>query len=143
MKAIVSFAAAVCSSAVLIGALQLIAPDGAMSRPVKYALSLAFTATVAAAAAIPFSGTEAGITASQAAATEPEALYAAAAEYVYARLLEAAKTDFNKITVCTDKSEDGSIIITEVIVYSERPREEITAALGTVAENYRVEVING
>lgn len=142
MKAIVSFAAAVCSSAVLIGALQLIAPDGAMSRPVKYVLGLAFTATVAAAA-IPLGRAEIGIGASQAAATESELLYAASAEYVYARLLEAAKTDFNKITVCTDKSEDGSIIITEVIVYSERPREEITEALGAVAENYRVEVING
>ena len=42
MNAFSAFAAALCAACVLIGALHLITPDGAMSKPVKYALSVVF-----------------------------------------------------------------------------------------------------
>ncbi len=53
MNAFSAFAAALCAACVLIGALHLITPDGAMSKPVKYALSVVFLISVISAAAIP------------------------------------------------------------------------------------------
>ncbi|MFQ8952751.1 MAG: hypothetical protein ACLR56_06925 [Oscillospiraceae bacterium] len=64
------------------------------------------------------------------------------AEYVYGRLLETRYRIY-KITVCTDKSDGGSIIISKVTVFSGRSAAEIKRALGVVAENYEVEVVNG
>lgn len=142
MKTVTSLAAALCTSCVLIGTLHIIAPEGAMSRPVKYALSLAFTAAVAATAAIPLGKTDISFNRSVSTAVSADGLYAASAGYVYAALLEHAGIAFEEITVCTDKSDDDGIFITELIIYSDSPREEIINALGTVAENYRVEVIN-
>ena len=72
-----------------------------------------------------------------------DSLYAASAEYVYGQLLKNAGIEFTKITVCTDKSDDGSIIISKVTVFSGQSAAEIKRALGVVAENYEVEVVNG
>lgn len=143
MNAFSAFAAALCAACVLIGALHLITPDGAMSKPVKYALSVVFLISVISAAAIPLKKTSVDITVPDCEEYSEESLYATSAEYVYGQLLKNAGIEFTKITVCTDKSDDGSIIISKVTVFSGRSAAEIKRALGVVAENYEVEVING
>ena len=135
MNAFSAFAAALCAACVLIGALHLITPDGAMSKPVKYALSVVFLISVISAAAIPLKKISVDI-------TVPDC-EEYSEEYVYGRLLKNAGIEFTKITVCTDKSDDGSIIISKVTVFSGRSAAEIKRALGVVAENYEVEVVNG
>ena len=57
--------------------------------------------------------------------------------------MKNAGIEFTKITVCTDKSDGGSIIISKVTVFSGQSAAEIKCALGVVAENYEVEVVNG
>ena len=143
MNAFSSFAAALCAACVLIGALHLTVPDGAMSKPVKYALSVVFISSVIAAAAIPLKKINIDFTAPRSAEYSADSLYAASAEYVYGRLLESAGIEFTKITVCTDKSDGDSIIISKVTVFSGQSAAEIKRALGVVAENYEVEVVNG
>ena len=131
MNAFSAFAAALCAACVLIGALHLITPDGAMSKP------------VISAAAIPLKKISVDITVPDCEEYSEESLYATSAEYVYGRLLKNAGIEFTKITVCTDKSDGGSIIISKVTVFSGRSAAEIKRALGVVAENYEVEVVNG
>ena len=113
MNAFSAFAAALCAACVLIGALHLITPDGAMSKPVKYALSVVFLISVISAAAIPLKKISVDITVPDCEEYSEESLYATSAEYVYGRLLKNAGIEFTKITVCTDKSDDGSIIISK------------------------------
>lgn len=137
-----TFITAFCTGCLLIGALHLLCPDGAMQKPVKYVLSLVFMLTVIAAASITVKNAKFDTGAFTPTETAGEELDTAAAEYVYAHALESAGINFSKITVCTDKSEDGSIIISKVIVYSDCEKWKITEALGVVAENYEVEVIN-
>ena len=138
MNAFSAFAAALCAACVLIGALHLITPDGAMSKPVKYALSVVFLISVISAAAIPLKKISVDITVPDCEEYSEESLYATSAEYVYGRLLKDAGIEFTKITVCTDKSDGGSIIISKVTVFSGRSAAEIKRALGVVAENYEV-----
>lgn len=108
MNAFSAFAAALCAACVLIGALHLITPDGAMSKPVKYALSVVFLISVISAAAIPLKKISVDITVPDCEEYSEESLYATSAEYVYGQLLKNAGIEFTKITVCTDKSDDGA-----------------------------------
>lgn len=142
MSYFTGFITAFCAGCVLIGTLHIICPDGAMSKPVKYVLSLVFMLIIISAAGITVKKADFDFKIPSSDSEDTGALDIAAAEYVYARLLESAGINFTKITVCTDKSDDGSIIISKVIIYSDCDRLKITEALSVVAENYEVEVIN-
>ena len=76
MNAFSAFAAALCAACVLIGALHLITPDGAMSKPVKYALSVVFLISVISAAAIPLKKISVAITVPDCEEYSEESLYA-------------------------------------------------------------------
>ena len=69
-------------------------------------------------------------------------LQISAAEYVYEYALNEADIDFSKITVCTDNSENSSISINKVIIYTDCEKSRVLAALAEVAENTEVEIIN-
>jgi hypothetical protein len=65
-----------------------------------------------------------------------------AAEYVFSRTLEKNYINFSKIYFETDILEDNSISITKVVIVSNEPREKIIKALGELAKNREVEIIN-
>ena len=65
------------------------------------------------------------------------------ARLVYEQTLKNSQINFKEIEVCTDKSEDGSIVITKVIIYSDEDENKILSALCGVAENYKTEIIRG
>ena len=71
-----------------------------------------------------------------------ETLDTANAELIYSYLLRLGGIDFTKISVYTDKSADGSISISKVLIYSNQSREEILKVLNGAAENTEVEIIN-
>ena len=116
MSYITAFITALCAACVFTGALYMLSPGGVMEE---------WDAVFPAADEIP-----------------RQSLDAASAEYVYGAVLEASGINFSEITVCTDKSDDGSIIITKVIIYTGCDERTVKEALGVVAENYEVEVIN-
>ena len=136
-----SFVTAFCAASVIIGALFLLCPDGGLSKPVKYLFSLVFILAVVGAAAS-LKNVQFSFPSSAESAPISDDMSIAAAEYAYAHALHRAGINFHKITVCTDKTQDGSISITKVIVYSDCGESEIRGALGVAAENYKVEVIN-
>ena len=101
----------------MIGALHMICPDGAMGKSVKYILSLIFIVSVIAAAAFNIRNFDWNTDYTVPEIQSDESLEASAARYVYAAALKSAGINFREITVCTDKSESGSIIISKVIIY--------------------------
>lgn len=142
MSGLTSFLTSICAAGVFIGAVHLICPDGNMGKPVKYVLSLVFLVTLISAAGLLKGGFNADISFNAYAETSDEALKAASARYVYEEALRNSEINFTEITVCTDKTEDGSIVISKVIIYSDCAEERIRAALGEAAENIEVEIVN-
>ena len=130
-----------CASSVFIGVLYILCPNGVMSKSVKYLLSLAFLLSVTAVSfTVKRSGLDFDVSGYTAA--DSEAVDKAAARQVYATALKNAGINFKEITVCTNKAEDGSIIISKIIIHSDAESQKIRDALGEAAENYEVEIIN-
>lgn len=127
---------------ILIGALYIICPEGNISKPIRYLFSLVFLVIIISATNIPlkkitFPLPEA--TASQASLTEMQSL---SAQYIYSYTLAAQNINFREIYVCTDNSNDNSIVINKVIIVSDEPREKIIKALGVLAKEREVEIVN-
>ena len=64
------------------------------------------------------------------------------AEYVWGACLNAANIKFTKITVCTNKTQNNSIVISKVMIFSNESKENILTALGDLAKAVEVEIIN-
>ena len=133
-----SFLTSVCASMILIGALYLISPDGSMAKPVRYVLSLCFLAIIVSFAPLGAARFDFDYKAEQFSGKSEAELITDAAVYVYKQALTAAGIN----TVCTDKSENGSISITKILIYSNEPDYKIREALADAAKNYEVVVIN-
>lgn len=142
MSSITTFITAFCTACIVIGSLHIICPDGSVGKSVKYTLSLVFLLVIISAAGINLKSQSFSFPKYESNEKSIEEANIASAKYVYSTILQKAGINFRKITVCTDKTEDGSIIITKVIVYSDDSKEAIINALGVVAENHEVEIVN-
>ena len=130
-----------CVSAIFIGALLIICPSGQISKSVKYILSLVFTLLIISSALkIDF---DLNLTPNNnEISSHTEALDTQSAEYVYGRCLKAANIEFSKISVLTNKTDDDSIVISKVLIFSKEDKNKILSALSLVAQNFEVEIIN-
>lgn len=137
-----SFAAAFCAACIFIGALYILCPSGAMSKPTKYALELVFLLSVISAATFSAGGLDLSLFENTAPVSDSTELQIKTAEYVYSHALESAGIDFEKITLFTDKSEDGGIVITKITVFCTATSEEVATALYGIDESIVVEVVN-
>ena len=127
---------------ILIGSLYIICPNGNISNSIKYIFSLIFLVIIISAANIPLKKIE--LPKSQTAYAESSVadMQISAAEYIYTYTLTANKINFSKISFNTDNLDDGSIVITKVIISSQEPKEKIVTALGVLAEYREVEITN-
>ncbi len=142
MSFISSILISFCAACVFIGALYIICPEGTMSKPIKYVLSLVFLISVIASAGVVAKTQDFSMPEIPEYEIDSERLDTANAELVFSYALKAAGIDFSKISVLTDKSEADSIIISKVLIYSGSSYEEICKALGSAAEKIEVVVIN-
>ena len=142
MNSLITFLTALCTACVFIGAVHLICPDGSLGKPVKYVLSLVFLVTIISATGFLKGGFSTDINFNTGAEVSEEELKAASARYVYEQVLKSNQINFTEITVCTDKTEDSSIVISKVIIYSDCNKERVLAALGESAKNLEVEIVN-
>ena len=137
-----SFLMSFCVSAIFIGAVFLICPGGKMSKPVKYILTLVFTVVIITSVSnknfdLDFSDFKVPTV-----DTDGEELKIQSAEYVLGEVLRQNGVNFSKITVCTTKAEDSSIVISKVIIFSQERDEKILDALSEIVKNYEVEIKN-
>ena len=142
MNALNSFITAVCAACVIIGAAYLICPDGSMQKPVKYVLSLVFIAVIISAVPIARVKFDLNFNAYEYSEKTEDELLISGAEYVYGSVLKKAGVNFNKITVCTDKTESGGISIIKIAVSTNEPEDKVKEALNAAGENYEVTVQN-
>ncbi|MBQ3816709.1 MAG: hypothetical protein II802_00365, partial [Clostridia bacterium] len=74
--------------------------------------------------------------------SKDEEMLISAAKLSIETVLKNNNINFSEITVCTDKSESGSIIITKVIIYSDSDKQDILNLFESTYKNYEVEIIN-
>ena len=141
MSNITTFFTSFCVSAILIGAFYIICPGGEISKSVKNIFALVFTLVIISSAltvnpVFDFSG--------EISQNEEitNSIDTSGAVYVYSECLKAAKIEFSKISVLTNKNEDGGIVISKVLIFSSEEKEKILSALSVIAQNLEVEVIN-
>ncbi len=140
MKAIASFITAFCIGCVTLGGLYMLCPEGKFQKAVKYTFSLCFLCLLISSFGsignlnfeINFKGENEFISAGAAAES---------ARIVFERALINSKINFRKITVLTDKKDDGSIFISKVTVVSSENRDKILSIISADG-SFEVEVIN-
>lgn len=137
MNGFVSFVTAFCTSCIVLGGLYMLMPRGNMSKSVKYVFSLCFVCCIIA---VPLSGTTFSLD-FDIPDTQQSDISASAAQLVFSEALRSADIEFSKITVVTDKSSSGSIVISEVIIYTQADESAVRAVTEN-GENYKVSVIN-
>lgn len=131
-----------CAGCILIGSLHILCPEGSISKPLKYIFSLIFLIIIISAANIPLKNIDFSMPSLESQETNLSQMDVVAAEYVYSYTLKSQNINFSKIDIYTDNSEDDSIVITKVVIVSDEPQEKIIAALGVLAENRKVEILN-
>ena len=130
---------ALCAGMILIGALHILTPGGAMEKSVKGVLSTVFLLSVLTACLPAFRGFSTQIGAKrEEAKAENQSLMETNAEYVVMEVLKKADIPFSKITVRTDKSDDGSISISKVIIVTDCEPQTVRAALSGIDESQEV-----
>ncbi|MBO5021515.1 MAG: hypothetical protein J6J13_05695 [Clostridia bacterium] len=139
MNSILSFIISFCVITVILGTLYILCPKGALEKSVKYIFVLLLVSSLAAL--IKYVGNIEFNPIKQQNTYSSDQMSVLGARLTFEQALKNAQIDFSKITVCTDKTEDGSIIISEVIVYSAHPHEDIIKIIGNDSE-YEVTVVN-
>ncbi len=125
MEGIKQIALSVSVSATVISAFYIICPDGNMSRQMKYIIGLlmllaVITPVVSVNIEIPASDSKAGYS------VDATQMVASQYEYIVEKVLEENEIYFDRISVNTDISENGNIVISKVCVYgvSEKAKAE-------------------
>ena len=130
-----------CASAIFIGALLIICPNGHLSKPVRNILAIVFTLIIISAALKIDFNLDLTVNTDEI-TSNAAALDTHSAAYVYGQCLKKAELEFSKISVFTNKNDDGSIVISKVIIFSKEDKNKILLALSQVAQNFEVEIIN-
>lgn len=139
MSGFSSFVLAFCTVCITVGALQIICPSGSLSKSVKFALSLAFICCLlSGVAGIKFPDIQTYLNSPKAVANDD--MSQSAIRLVFEDALSRGGINFSKVTVCTDKLDDGSISIIEVVVYSPDSPQKIEEVIG--GGEYEVRVID-
>ncbi len=112
-----------------------------MKASVKYVLSLAFTLIIISSALkidfnLDFKPNTSNINAGT------QAIDEASARYVIKACLNASEIEFSKISVLTTKNNNGSIVISKVLIFSKEEKSKILNSLEGIAQNLEVEIIN-
>lgn len=140
MESLKFFVASFCTICIVLGVLHFLRPTGAMEKPFVYVLSLVFLSVMLAAAVGIKNFSPKFPEIKQEINTNGE-IFELTVRQVFERVLKDGNVKFRKIEVCTDKTEDGSIIINKVTVYSSDPPNRIVELIGN-SESYEVIVLD-
>ncbi len=136
------FITSFCVGSVLIGSLYIICPKGNISKQIKYIFSLVFLIIIISAANVPLKSIDFNAVSLTDNQINTDALDTSAAEYVFSYTLKKQNITFRKISIFTDKTDDGSIVITKVVIVTNEPQQKVINALAGLLDNREVEIIN-
>ncbi|MBR5472568.1 MAG: hypothetical protein IKU82_01115 [Clostridia bacterium] len=140
MEGLNSFITSFCGSCILLGFLFVLCPSGGMAGSVKYIFCLCFLCCVLGAAFSIKTPDFSQFSAYGSSEILSEQNAAVTAQTVFCEALRQKNINFRKITVDTNKLNDGSIIISKVTVYSSDDSSRIVEAIGS--DSYKVVIIN-
>lgn len=140
MNAFTGFATAFCTVCIVFGGIQLLVPKGAMSKMFTFMLGIVFI-SVLLSVVITAEKFSPEFDVKTETSDISETMSRAAITSVFEETLRKNGVKFSEIKVCTDKNDDGSIIIIEVTVYSSDSVDRIKQLIGS-SESYEVKVIN-
>ena len=140
MNGFTSFVVSFCISCVLFGFLFVLCPEGSMKLSVKYIFCICFICCVIGSSTVlqPPEISQFEKISEEEILTEQNA--AVTAQLIFCETLRQQGINFRKITVDTNKLQDGSIVINKVIVYTNEEKSKILAVIGS--DGYEVSVVN-
>lgn len=140
MSAFRDFAVSFCTVGIGLGAFILLCPAGKFEKTVRYVLGVVFLICVLSFVPILKSVSMPKISASSNLFAFSESLSVTAFRLTLETALKENQINFKDLTVCTDISENGSIVIYKVVIKTEEPQEKILDILGNSVGNCEVEV---
>lgn len=140
MDGLTSFIVNFCVSSVLLGFLYFLCPTGGIKNSVKYIFCMCFVCCVIGGVTNinPPDFTVFEQNKSDEILTEQNA--ATTAQLIFCEALSRQGINFRKITVDTNKLNDGSIVINKVTVYTSESEKRIVSVIGS--DGYEVSVVN-
>ena len=139
MKEFSSFAISFCGVCVATGGIYMLIPEGRMTKTVKYLIVLTLLSALIGVFSINFNlkfQNKNNWSVHIEEDRKEEVITA-----VFERALKMNNIEFEKIVIFTDKTEEGSITITKIQVFSDENRDKIISAIGN-SNAYEVEVVN-
>ncbi len=137
MNAIKEFTVTFCTACIFAGGVRMLCARSNMSRSVQYALSLFMLCCIIGAAA-GFGSLQFELPSAHERGSTVDAS-AFLAEQTFETALKNEGVEFNEITVCTDKNDDGGISIIEVVVKTDESYDRVAAVIGSEDYSLRVE----
>ena len=141
MNGFLEFVTVFCSGAMLFGGVFILKPSGNTVKAVKYVFALVFLCIVISALFKIKISDDFINTNNTYKSVDTDVLREDIIKQTFEQTLKSQNINFNQITVCTNKTENGSITISKVIVFSGDSAEKIIAALGGNNAEYEIEVI--
>ena len=139
MKDFISFVSSFCVVSSIIGGLTIIFPSGRLSKSVRYVAVLSIICAFLGVFFVNFKLSDKGGFAVAEQSENNADIHLT--RMIFENALKTNNIPFDKIDFLTDKTDDGSIIISKVFVYSSCPKEKIEEIIGNDGE-YEVEVID-
>lgn len=138
MNSIFSFISAFCVGAVVIGALHLLLPEGAMKKPVKYVFSVCFICLIAAL--FPLSLNIDFSTGAESIKAYTYDVNEAVTMLTVKTALSKAGITYSDVKIFSERDIEGNIVFLTVEVYTLEPESKVKNAIES--ENIKVSVIN-
>lgn len=135
-----SFIVNFCISSVLFGFLYFLCPTGGTKLSVKYIFCICFVCCVIGGATNINTPNFTAFEQHNGGEILTEQNAAATAQLIFCEALSRQEISFRKITVDTNKLNDGSIVINKVTVYTNESEKRILSVIGS--DGYEVNVIN-
>ena len=140
MNSITSFVVSFCGSCILLGFLYMLCPAGSINGAVRYVFCLCFICCIIGAATNVSSIDFLSVNEVESDTVLSEQNVNVTAQMVFGEALKAANINFRKIEIDTNKLGDGSIVISNVTVYTNEASQKVLDAIGS--DSYEVRVVN-
>ena len=139
MREFAAFAVSFCGVCVAAGGLYILLPENKMTKMVKYVIVLVLISAFIGIFSVNFSINFPDVS------THTNSVLESGSEKmitaVFEKALRLKNIEFEKITVFTDKTKEGRIVITKIRIYSRESRERIISAIGN-GNDYEIEIVN-
>lgn len=136
-----SFAATFCLVCVVFSALHFLSPEGSFEKPVKYVICLGFVCCILTSVTFIKNIISPQKSIKTTVSYDNENIAAILSEQTLKTALKNSGINFDNLTVCTNKTANGSISITEVTVYTDESTESVCKVINPTGE-LNVRVVN-